>query len=125
VLYINAEPGSPSSVRVVKEGGELLTIVMSHEIGHALGLGHSPESKALMYYDATFKTHLALGRDDVNGAAYLYPRRELLGGDGVLGCGSMQRPSERASRGLVLEFFAGGLLFAAVYRMHKQKTVVS
>ncbi|MBY0517111.1 MAG: matrixin family metalloprotease [Bacteriovoracaceae bacterium] len=46
--------------------------VLSHEIGHAIGLGHSEKKEALMYYSVVPKRS-ALGQDDVDGVSYLYP----------------------------------------------------
>jgi hypothetical protein len=46
--------------------------VIAHEIGHAIGLGHSKDKSALMYY-RTVKLRKALGQDDVDGVSYLYP----------------------------------------------------
>jgi len=49
-----------------------LVTVAAHELGHAIGLGHSEDPAALMYpYYTT--SHRYLGSDDVNGVASLYP----------------------------------------------------
>jgi hypothetical protein len=65
-----------------------LAVVVAHELGHALGFGHSSDKDALMYYDATQKTQLRLAQDDVNAVSFLYPRNEL-GGARIFGCGSV------------------------------------
>lgn len=66
--------------------------VISHEIGHAIGLGHSKDTSALMYY-RTVNLRSNLGQDDVNGLSYLYPMHGDLFGlsdDGLLGgCGTI------------------------------------
>lgn len=46
--------------------------VIAHEIGHAIGLGHSKEKKALMYYKVQDQ-RTSLGQDDIDGVTYLYP----------------------------------------------------
>ena len=63
--------------------------VLAHEIGHSLGLGHTPTKTALMYYAASRSQKLALTQDDIDGITYLYPRSEP--GDGIFGCGSLSR----------------------------------
>ena len=55
--------------------------VIAHEIGHAIGLGHSEDDAALMYY-RTVNLRKKLGDDDVNGVSYLYPVH-------IDGCGAM------------------------------------
>lgn len=46
--------------------------VLAHEIGHAIGLGHSEDKAALMYY-RTVNLRKNLGQDDIDGVSYLYP----------------------------------------------------
>lgn len=48
--------------------------VVAHEIGHALGLGHSDKSEALMYY-RTVDQRNRLGQDDIDGISFLYPMK--------------------------------------------------
>ncbi len=59
------------------------TSIIAHELGHAIGLGHSPVEDSLMYY-ATRDKRQSLGRDDFDGVAYLYPKKEP-----IASCGSI------------------------------------
>lgn len=49
--------------------------IIAHELGHAFGLGHSPVPDSLMYY-ATVAQRTSLGRDDIDGISYLYPKAQ-------------------------------------------------
>lgn len=59
-------------------------VVVAHELGHTLGLGHSKVPEALMHAFITNKSEAVLDDDDKQGLAFLYPY------DTPLGCGSMK-----------------------------------
>jgi hypothetical protein len=66
--------------------------VIAHEIGHAIGLGHSKENASLMYY-RTVEQRKRLGQDDIDGVSFLYPMKGDLYGlseNGLLAsCGTI------------------------------------
>jgi hypothetical protein len=77
--------------------------VFVHEIGHALGLGHSTDARATMNVSGSGLRWRSLEKDDVDGVCALYP------GTGSAGCdaepcpaefrcvaGACQRPGDRA-----------------------------
>lgn len=49
--------------------------IIAHELGHAIGLGHSPVRDSLMYY-AVVPLRRSLGQDDIDGITYLYPKQQ-------------------------------------------------
>lgn len=53
--------------------------VVAHEIGHALGLGHSRFREALMYAES-LESRTKLGWDDIEGLSFLYPKEQPFGG---------------------------------------------
>jgi hypothetical protein len=123
LVYLNADLTKSANIgNVFQVIPDLLTIVLAHEIGHVLGLGHSADVNALMYYDATAKKALGLSEDDVKGVVYLYPRHELFGAVPLLGCGTVQRLGSRGPKGEppsslpVAAEFALLLLFCAAVR---------
>lgn len=101
IMYLNASNGRANIGNLSRS---LVAIVLAHEIGHLLGLGHSQDTNALMYYNAGSKSTLSLAQDDIDGVSYLYPRNEF-GGDKPLGCAlvkNSQMPSPPGPRGLMI-----------------------
>ncbi|MGZ3691820.1 MAG: matrixin family metalloprotease [Pseudobdellovibrio sp.] len=83
VLILNASGGTGN---IGLFDHEILKIILAHEIGHILGLGHSADRNALMYYDASEKQHLLLAQDDIDGMTYLYPA-DTVANPSLAGCG--------------------------------------
>lgn len=72
VFIINSHP--TSSVPLLSRRD--LGATIAHELGHALGLGHSSSKLNLMYFSVGGKTQTWLGNDDIQGITYLYPHEE-------------------------------------------------
>lgn len=106
VIYLNASTGSAN---IANYSSTVLALVLAHEIGHLVGLGHSQDQTALMYYNASGKSTLSLAQDDIDGVSYLYPRSEL-GSDKPLGCALMKEPREPLSPWRKMELCLGLLL---------------
>lgn len=101
----------------------VLTIILAHEIGHILGLGHSADINALMYFDGSYKNKLSLAQDDVDGISYLYPSDEFKDGH-FAGCGSVAHlpPPSFPPKGLLLLTLLMLLPVALVVRL-RSKTI--
>ncbi len=75
--------GKANSQLKTKTRHEKMTII-AHEVGHALGLGHSRVIDSLMYY-AHNPNRNYLGQDDIDGIAFLYPAEQpKIGGCGTI-----------------------------------------
>lgn len=85
-LSLNATGGQSDLVNLSEIQQQ---IVLAHEMGHVLGIGHASATEALMYFSIGYKEHLRLSQDDRDAITYLYPRNEL-GQDGLFGCGTIQ-----------------------------------
>lgn len=70
VILINDSANSTFS----SLSSEEMVNVLGHELGHAVGLGHTPDKAALMYYSEFSQRH-RLGQDDIDGISFLYPNK--------------------------------------------------
>ncbi len=70
IILINDTPSSPFSS--LSEEDKIA--VLAHEIGHAIGIGHSTNDANLMFWTPT-PERFALGPDDAQALTYLYPKK--------------------------------------------------
>lgn len=83
---LNADSDSKLTTRAVSD--DEVTAVITHELGHSLGLGHSSDSTAVMFPEAISTPTLA--QDDVNGITSLYKNPPSADDNGpTLGCASI------------------------------------
>ncbi len=88
--------------------------IIAHELGHAIGLGHSPVQDSLMYF-ATVETRSKLGRDDIDGISYLYPKKQ------PVSCGTIVSDLDKKRPDIMSGLILGFLLVAAVEAIRKLK----
>lgn len=100
--------------------------VIAHEIGHALGLGHSEEKAALMYYSVVPKRE-SLGQDDIDGITYLYAvQMDMFGYGCFLGSLALNKDDDDQTGGG--SFWATallGLFLALLFRPKKSSEASS
>lgn len=86
-----------------KSDDEMMAII-AHEIGHAIGLGHSRFAKNLMHYESS-SSRFYLGEDDVYGVTYLYPTNQP-----IAGCGSITTNTRSNNLIMLMSFLLVTLL---------------
>ncbi len=111
-VILNAQAGTGAEINNFASG--VLDLILAHEIGHLLGLGHSSEVDALMYYSIANKTIAVLTQDDRDGITYLYPRNEFE--HGAFGCAAVHKP---ASAGRMFPFVWTLLMIALGFSLVK------
>lgn len=77
--------------------------ITTHEVGHAIGLGHSYERDAVMYWSGSGPDLRALHPDDIRGARFLYGDTS---GQGLM-CDTCSSGADCASGGVCVQLEAG------------------
>ncbi len=95
LLVLNVQSGASANINALDS--TLLGVVLTHEIGHSLGIGHSADPNALMYYASGPGRKVVLAKDDIDAVTYLYPKQEV--GKNMLGCGSISELNRRMGSG--------------------------
>lgn len=99
----------------------IILTTFAHELGHALGLGHTSVQPALMYYSGTGKTQMSLSQDDIDGISYLYPAEKELGG--LAGaCGTIDLNGSSGGPGNFLGSLVVGLFLIGLINRIKVKS---
>ena len=102
LLVLNMQVGAAANVNTLDS--TLVSVVLTHEIGHSIGFGHSRDTEALMYYNSGPGRLPVLTKDDIDAVTYLYPQQES--GKSFLGCASVAGlyPPGTKRGGSALEF---------------------
>lgn len=77
LMVLNIQAGATANISTMSPN--VVNNILTHEIGHCIGLGHSADTEALMYYSTNSGRQTVLAKDDIDGVAYLYPKEDLNG----------------------------------------------
>ncbi|MEW6055047.1 MAG: matrixin family metalloprotease [Bdellovibrionota bacterium] len=86
-ILLNVQDGTRASIKNLSR--TRIMVVIAHELGHLLGLGHSSDPDALMYFEVSNKPVPRLASDDIDGARYVYRPVSSDGDDENEGCGTV------------------------------------
>jgi len=118
-LYLNGDSSKTAYFKNLTTAQQ--QIVLAHEMGHVLGLGHSEREYALMYYNISSIENLNLSQDDIDGLTWLNPRDELK--SGIMGCATIDsnggHPPAGGNSGL---WFNWGLLLMLTALISRRKS---
>lgn len=120
---LNVQNGSADNIARIDDGQ--LIVIIAHEFGHILGLGHSAEPGALMYYDVSGKHQVFLAGDDEAGIKFIYTRVDAPGGS-LFGCGmiqddSMSLPKAGIDLGMAAELLIGFSVIFLAFLIHRPR----
>lgn len=119
-LVLNVQAGAKANFNNLNTNSA--KIIMTHELGHTLGLGHSSDSSAMMYYTVGKKTELTLSEDDINGMNYLYPRDELATDQFMGGCALVKSNSTLPPPRQIILFCAFFLMITILWLQLRKKS---
>lgn len=85
LLVLNVQSGATANINTLSS--QSVAVILTHEIGHCLGFGHSADGQALMYYATNANRRVLLSNDDIDAVTFLYPAHDA--GTNFLGCSSI------------------------------------
>ena len=74
LLVLNVQASAAANITTLDQ--TVVNTVLTHEIGHCIGLGHSADENALMYYATGAGRKTVLAKDDMDGVTFMYPINE-------------------------------------------------
>ena len=94
-IVLNTKEGAHASLSNFSY--DKILVIMTHEIGHIIGLGHTNSRESIMFFSSSYREKANLSMDDYRGVTYIYPRDEIFFEDSFLGaCGqALWMPSLR------------------------------
>ncbi len=110
-LIINNQGGSP----LASYSDAQLETLVAHEVGHAIGIHHSGDPAALMYYSPEGVQEV-LAEDDIDAVTYLYPHESKLGCMGALGTTSNNTTPPSGPNGSWILSLMLGLMLVHIFR---------
>ena len=119
-VVLNAEAAGAANINT--KSFNFARIALAHELGHSLGLGHSSDTAALMYYSIGQKDEFNITEDDINGINYLYPQDEFSGDQFMGGCGLVKGGPPAPPSGKM--FILTALMILSLWITLKQKNRV-
>lgn len=100
LLVLNFQSGAQANVATMDF--TIASVVLTHEIGHVIGIGHSSDANALMYYATGAGRNNVLSKDDIDAVTYLYPSKEAPGG---LSCAQISSKNRTGWSDAMIELF--------------------
>lgn len=89
--------------------------IIAHEVGHALGLGHSPVEDSLMFYLHN-PNRQYLGQDDIDGISFLYPAEQpKISSCGTISTDQNKNAPQRGALLTMLGMFLGMLIARVLF----------
>lgn len=120
-VVLNVRSGSRANINATDVATR--NVVVAHELGHMLGVGHSSSESALMYYSAGSRNTVNLSKDDWDAISYLYPRDEVAKSNLAGGCGLVKNQPPNFPRGIWTLLLM--LLPLVYYRVLRSKNYIS
>lgn len=118
LLVLNFQSGAQANVATMDF--TIASVVLTHEIGHVIGIGHSSDTNALMYYATGAGRNNVLSKDDIDAVTYLYPSKEAPGG---LSCAQVSSKNHTGWSDTMIELLLMMLALLTLKTLDRRKIV--